>query len=1081
LIASLFEKKQESLLNAQLDNDVSICLAKKSYSNIAKWFPVSQNYGSWSDENIFNSVIRKGCWPLSPYATWFIFFLTSAGKFLQNRSALALLERAFQNFSNRMVEDVSEWFISPVDLWSDELQEELINSEEGGQQGTITLFYSSAVSKYGAKLTEELLRILRAIVIASKIRLNVSDYNEAVSAICALSGLTEGVVSSSLRLLQDDYNIIVWDESFKTFDILGEAVPRAQFLSFLRNCVEKDYDETKRASLFLQKAAGFCELIKDLDSDFAEENNIGTIEWKFRHVISNENLLNVHLKDAAEKWNNAFHVDELRGTVIYVYARQTTDLSELSAQIKGNLNELAQKLNVEALPILTVILHDSEGKLGEYIATYEILDTMSESDKAKYKNLVGLHKEKLKKMAQELIEEQIRQRKYVTGIEEDFSSLRLSEAGTTLFKTIYKTPLEFPFDGFNTARGNAADTCQSFIYELMNGKLDHDVLKAKKIKDKNRGETVLNRTWKVFNSDGSISRKPGHLVVKQIIEEWDELLTGENGFLNIAQAIKKVCYPPFGLNTSSAGLLMGVYIAGRYDKLMVVKQSKKMNISVWLKSEEIFCRKFIDLGIIKDVNLVYIGDAASEWDNLLDEWEQCSDYLSHLDFSKKSKLLSENSPAPSNMSYRIDLLENRAQEARKKISDISLKIEEAKQKLAKAHEYEDCSNASFAAFKLKKTIEELELDSNWTEQNVKKVSDLYGKARQYSIQYFPLWLEQQTLWSDKPEEVGDFKHKMLNNIGKNLKAIGMEEEYKKLVEHTENTVRNAEEKIKLNQLNRNVDDWLSECNRKINVLTIVEIRAQKQIGIDYLKSMVELVRKNESSQTLEIKRSLSEAIEKLKKRDDHFFQLSSELQTAQINTEADIEKINSEIGPLIQAFDGTQTTDKEELQIMRKALRMYQDAYEKLSDKNLPWDVFEKIAKEEKEKCEKELYEDEPPWNSSDVIDNFVKRISQNREELSLSWIEAMEKSVKSMDDLGSMNIGSLRDRLLNPPAVLTDEHAQKAAKFIQIVDEYLSKKGNSEKIKIMMDIFQKLTNEAKKEFYQRIKAEVEGNGQLIS
>jgi len=51
-----------------------------------------------------------------------------------------------------------------------------------------------------------------------------------------------------------------------------------------------------------------------------------------------------------------------------------------------------------------------------------------------------------------------------------------------LFANIYKTPLSFPFDGFSTARGNAAESCQELTGELLLGKLDYDAVIGKPIK-----------------------------------------------------------------------------------------------------------------------------------------------------------------------------------------------------------------------------------------------------------------------------------------------------------------------------------------------------------------------------------------------------------------------------------------------------------------------------------------------------------------------------------------------------------------------------------------------------------------------
>ncbi len=54
------------------------------------------------------------------------------------------------------------WALAPVDLWSDDLQQQLSNSEEGLQQGSSALSLASVMARHGDNLADELIRILRA-------------------------------------------------------------------------------------------------------------------------------------------------------------------------------------------------------------------------------------------------------------------------------------------------------------------------------------------------------------------------------------------------------------------------------------------------------------------------------------------------------------------------------------------------------------------------------------------------------------------------------------------------------------------------------------------------------------------------------------------------------------------------------------------------------------------------------------------------------------------------------------------------------------------------------------------------------
>ena len=163
LIASLIEKREDSLLDGWFDGERAKGDSKVAMANLARWFPQSKNHRLWGDYDQFHDVIRKGCWPLSPYSTWFLFYLASAGKHLQERSALALLGDVFHRYENAEISDDGNWSLSPVDLWSDALQQELISSEETGQQGAIAHAYASVIARHGSRLSARLQRLLCAV------------------------------------------------------------------------------------------------------------------------------------------------------------------------------------------------------------------------------------------------------------------------------------------------------------------------------------------------------------------------------------------------------------------------------------------------------------------------------------------------------------------------------------------------------------------------------------------------------------------------------------------------------------------------------------------------------------------------------------------------------------------------------------------------------------------------------------------------------------------------------------------------------------------------------------------------------
>ena len=639
LIANLIHKQDINRIDSWFNNESAREKSIKISRSINKWFPQSCNHRLWNTPEQFHNVIRKGCWPLSPFSTWFLYHLTAAGKHLQERSALALLGEIFQRFSNFAITETNTWSLAPVDLWTDELQQELISSEEGGQLGSITHAYVSVISRYSERLLGNNSKILRAVVLASKMGMQVDDRDEAIIALSELAGLSTIVGKQVINQLQDEYNVIEWDEIFKAFEILGDTVSRTQFLSFLRQKVSSTYNEEGKSELFMLRAAEWCEKLKDLDCDFAEENKITTKEWHYKGVTSNLEMLEANLKLSADRWVAALSTDEPRGSIIYCYIDRNHELMTVTSEVKKQLRDIAEKHQVLALPVMVVLLYDEEGKLGQLLAEFSVLEEhISPEESVQFGNLIGAHKEKTYKLIQNQIEDMIKKRYYIASHKQELESILLRRLGTELFTHIYSSVLQFPFDGFSTSRGNAAETCLQLTNELFQGILDYQKILAKPSRDKNRALAVLNNHWGIFTTEGSISRRPTDPIVRAISEKWDEQLQSDNNHFYIGEAIKEICHPPYGANIASAGLLLGVFIAPRFNGLAIQLNEQQFAISQMLQ-DGIFKGKFLDIISLQNAELVTIGESSSQWENLLDEWENEKSYYGKIEYVKRAEEL----------------------------------------------------------------------------------------------------------------------------------------------------------------------------------------------------------------------------------------------------------------------------------------------------------------------------------------------------------------------------------------------------------------------------------------------------------
>ena len=1061
LIANLIEKRSQDYLTDLLDNKDARKESESIVANISKWFPVSRTHRIWTDTAQFHNVIRKGCWPLSPYATWLLFHLAAGGKHLQERSVLALLGDVFERYQDIKIQAGKSWILDPVDFWSESLQHELITSEEGGQQGAITHSYASVIARHGVQLTDEQVKLLRSIVLSSKLGLKSTSQDDALEALSELSGLSSWNVLDGIKLLREELNIIEWDEAFKQFDILGDAVPRTQFLAFVRQRVASTYDEMGKAALFANKGSDWCNLLANLECDFAEENRITTREWRYQAFTSNLVVLPLHMKQASDRWMNATGIDEPRGGVIYCYVEPSRDIDAVERETSLLLRKIAKDIGVAAQPVLVVLLFDEDGKLGQSLAELSIIEaSLSAQDIAKFGNLVEAHKQKMHDDIQSRVEEMIKCRRYVTAFKEPLESTRIGKVGSEIFSRIYKSPLTFPFDGFTTAKGNAATTCRGLITDLLQGRLDWNSVMVKPIMDKNRATAVLRDAWGVFAKNGTVRTRPEHPVVRSLTEKWDEMLASDDKRILLQEAIKKLCAPPYGANVASAGLFFGVFIAPRLEKLSIVKSGQTLSVAEWMH-EELFRGNLVDIASWYDVELLLSGELSSEWERLLDEWERAETYASRRDCYIQAEGLKERIPVPSSQAYREFHLEDLGKSAFREIKKVEEAQEQGIEKMERGLERSDVASLSKGAAELVELIARMTSQRPlWSDHEIEKIKPFAERSRQSIIQIFPDWLIRQTPKAGTPDAVGDFKHKMVNFIGGNLQKLKLSELHKELLQYTATVIRQAELIASAHQMVREVGLWLTTNAEATHFVRIAQLRALQIVGSDYAKKLQGIEKEIRMSGITEIRIQLSERLEEIKQAQTDAKKRVLKLWEVKLDTISDAEELQDEVEEMISVFEGCQN-DIGDLQILRKALRIYVQGYQQLNNDRLSSTEFELLTKNLKVEASDAFKDDMPPWDPEETIENFRNIIAKDRAEKSLAWIQSLERDASNLEGLKATEANVLHARASCPPPIFGESHQAHLKKITVEIENRL----NGLKIEWLIEKYRELNPQMQRQF----------------
>jgi hypothetical protein len=1058
LIASLIKKNKPDALDAWFDTTTAIGKSSADLFDINQWFPQSRNHNLWQRPEDFHNIISKGCWPLSPYSTWFLFFLTSAGKHLQERSALALLGDVFNRYHALELPEGELIELAPANLWSEALEQELLTAEDTGLQGAITHSYSSVNARHGAQFSNEVRSTLRSIVLASKLGLQVKDREDAIDALTKLSGLHSHDLLETINLLQDEYNVVEWDESFKSFDILGDAVPRTQFLSFLRQRVASTYDESGKAKLFASKASDWCEFLGDLDCDFAENNEIYTREWNYQGVTSDLETLFTHIGFAAEEWKSATSVDENRGWIIYCYVEADRDPDIVANDVRRRLRS-----DSNSLPILVVLLCDAEGELGKALAEFAVLkEGITESDRSRFGNLIGAHKEKMHQAIRHQTEKMIKDRHYVTGLTEEVDFARLTRVGTDLFQSIYTKSLPFPFDGYNVARGNAADTCMSLTIELLQGKLDHQSIMSKPAKDKNRAIRVLKDSWGTYTDAGVISRKPSNPRVRALIEKWERILKAEDRKFILEDVVKDACLPPYGLNLASVGLLLGVFISPRKEDIAIVQDGQQSAVSQWGQGN-LFRGKHLDLAALSDVELVLVGEASSEWEDLLDEWEREITYNNMAAGLDRAYELRNRVPLPPLCSARFGYLETEAMRASGILKQVDRQLDEILNKLQRGCENKDVSNISWAGAELVDLRMGMRAAGDrWVPQQLSELDPHIETATQSVIRDFPDWIQNQAPMNAEPRSVGDFVHRMKRLTGENLKKLALNEQYDRLIDRTDEVEKKVKVVADAQGLIISVNTWLEQQADALRIIRMAKIRGLIEAGRDYTNKLRGMSQRIDLSQLTNARERVAAFQQELKIAESQQKKRAEKLWNTNELSIANLEPLVNEADELINIYEGLEN-DLETFRLMRRILGSYNEVYNKLQDRNLTWDEFRSRLDILSSEMSETFIDEEPPWDIDKTIKEFAGGISQHREKESKDWINSIESKLEDIQNSSASETDRIYQVAQHPPAVLTDADKKRLDEARIVIDRRIENIA----VDVLIVRFNNLSEDSKKIFLQ--------------
>lgn len=744
---------------------------------LRNFFPDSKNYSVWSFGDKFKQNIVQGCWPMDIYALWLVIYLSNSNHLLQQRSSMNIIKDCFENQTNNTL--TKTFKIYATDLYNYGLGIELENSERMDLSlSQIATDYNFITGKYVHELKSSHIKVLEAIVLQNKLSAKCRTEEESKFLIEKLTGLSQTEVEEALIFLTEELNVVGLGINY-LYELNSDAPSQNSYNKIINEKYNKYINREDKDENFLlinklltsnDFVNKYSYIFNDVDTDFGKDNNINSIEWKFRSeiIVSVDyfNDINNFLYSEAKKPHIKF--DDPKGVLIYLVIPSNTFNENVRADIKQLLIQ-HRYLKTYKLPIIIFVIEDIDDKLLNNSIQYESFRDLSSNDKEKYKVFIDRDQNKNLLKIETTLKDIKRKRICIIDDDNEVKKLRIS--ATNLFKQSYSNIIPYQMD-FSTSKSKSPNEIKDLISKLLFNSSYSSLSTS-------MTATVLNhilklvKNWGYYQNSDTISKFPENETIKKVFSTFDKDIELDSE-IDASYMYDKLLSMPYGLNTSIASLLLVLYYVGRLSyiesyylkKNFPLKNLTNKPKTFWFDTKE----KGLKRTFLNDLKFVKIINDSTKWNNLIDEWELANKYTNKMEYAKISNQLInvDHITVPLECQSRLMHLNNEAEEAQKKLKEYW----EIKTLYSK--EIEKCIKRE-SIYRYAKLLAELvvecdklfEDDSNWTEEELNFLREQldYYKNQQLN-NYFDKWIKNNSILN--PSTLDKY-----TNLSKYFRTLGI--------------------------------------------------------------------------------------------------------------------------------------------------------------------------------------------------------------------------------------------------------------------------------------------------------------------
>lgn len=1034
LFAHLIEKKDTARLNALLEEESNRLAANETHALLCQNLPGSNKFPVWKDSKQFNQVIVKGCWPLHPLTTW---FLTRQQDIVQTRSALTFIKDVIEGASRKNIEtEKSRLFtISPADLVLRSMLQE-ITAAERAQGGVIAETLCSLLEKYKARLNEPQRLVLAGIMVLDKLRVATKDKAQIDKLLQLCTDLNSRALDEALSYLINEIGVVEWNRDLCQYELIADAATRGQFQQVLKRKLLA-LDGSKIGELFAARGR-IVGGIGDIETDFAESKDISSRDWCFSALfVHSANYLD-NVSRAFEEWSSTEDHDEAKGRVLYLYLGPLEDPGHYLTKSRELLNRLLCAKGVKAAPVWTVAIHDKEGAISENLSRFHVLEDKFLPDEVeKYRRFLPEERDRTLRVLRDEIQQAVQQRvSSVAGLD-SVTEKRLKLTAQWIFEQIYASVLPFPFDGFQNKTGSGPKECLQLTRALVGRQVSFDWIATQATQIQNRVNRLFVKSWQVLGNDGKITLKPGLKDLAALLDKIEETLKQPSS--SLYEAYRLLFLPPYGFNSSSAGLIIGLVLAREIPPRALIYNGENIGVQEWLlRAFPKGGKVSFDKSCLKSTRVIFLSeDSLHRWKMIIANLESEENLRKKIELFAAAKKLKRAEQVPETLLGRFEYLTEKVADAEHRFAEHVKKVQTLERSLEVALQRNDIVSIIRWGSDLKRLHREMESESElWGTDDFGEVIGLVSEAMKFLDNRVPEWVVLETC--NGYGQLNPFRFKM-EKTAENLVVLGLETEASLVENHKNRIISQIETRIKYETSITSAQDlvrqplpskgvaaWKLKEEIKICDSSLENLKkAYSAVGGPDIAKLIEQVQSR--------RKSASQCIEEQKKD-------LSAICDLKISSPQTIAMVRTKLTGLAAVFKGT--PDEDYLADMNKQLDIF------LGDMNAwgsailsPEDTDRALSERIAERCNNlrsqvEAEEMEQIWDFEEVYTSYKESLVNERWEQSRKWLATVKP------DLSALNTWSLTQcqkqliAISDPPKFLSVQHAEEIDRLAKEISQ---------------------------------------------